>query len=379
MTVRVLHLDKEGGYGGSSRSLFELVSRLDRSKVEPVVAYRTQGPASEWYSRIGVETVHIPTLGSYVPRQTRYWRNLAASMPQLLASIYAVETIKKYVDKNRIDVIHVNYEGLIWSSILLRARINCPFIVHIRAHWPVNRPARWLAKAVRRVSSHVFCISPQELERYIELGGYPENAEVLWNPARAAKPRRSFDEPPRIVYFGSIDRSKGTDRLVDLAAALDRAGAPPLLIDVYGEARTHPDVLEYMERRISAEGLADRIVLRGFHDDPQDVLASAFAAIRPSRWNDPWGRDVIEAQIAGVPTIATGTYGGVILNEKTGWLIGEFDADLLAKRLMSIAVDPDLWRQMSAAGSAHAAERFGPSSSDRFEAVVQSLAQRGGA
>ena len=58
--IRSLHVDIEGGRGGSSRSLYQLLSRLDRSRFEPFVAHRQQGPLEEWYRLQNIRTVHIP-------------------------------------------------------------------------------------------------------------------------------------------------------------------------------------------------------------------------------------------------------------------------------------------------------------------------------
>jgi len=60
--IRSVHIDIEGGFGGSSRSLFELVSRLDRDKVCPLVICRTKGPIQQRYEDIGIKAIHVPEI-----------------------------------------------------------------------------------------------------------------------------------------------------------------------------------------------------------------------------------------------------------------------------------------------------------------------------
>ena len=78
-------------------------------------------------------------------------------------------------------------------------------------------------------------------------------------------------------------------------------------------------------------------------------MAGAFALIRPSRTNDPWGRDVIEATSFGVPVLATGAFEGVVEPGVTGYLFDPFDAEAMAARLMDLLAQPKLRARMSAA------------------------------
>ena len=80
------------------------------------------------------------------------------------------------------------------------------------------------------------------------------------------------------------------DRLIDIAASLDEIDAPPLRLIVYGEARhAGGRYFEEMKTRIEDERLGHRLVFKGFVSNPEEVLQSAFALVRPSRENDPWG------------------------------------------------------------------------------------------
>lgn len=376
--IRTLHVDIEGGWGGSSRSLFELLRRLDRDRIEPLVAHRQEGPVSERYSGVGIPTRHIPEIASFAPRPYNSFKIFLGSAPRLLGLGAAARRLASLAREHRASLIHLNYEGLFLLAPRLRRHAGLPLIGHSRTHVPGNAWGRWLVRTLARELDHIFFISDQEEMRFRELeADAPLAGTVLWNIAPDPVPRRPIAATPEIVYLGSIDWAKGTDRLVDLAAALEEREAPPMIIAIYGEARQDPSFKSAMERRIVAEGLSSRIELRGHTAKPEDVLAGAFALVRPSRENDPWGRDVIEAARAGVPVLATGDYEGVVRDGETGYLFGEFDATVKATRLTALHEDRALWQRLSDAAAQLGAERFGGARQvAQFSDVVSDLMAR---
>ena len=56
-------------------------------------------------------------------------------------------------------------------------------------------------------------------------------------------------------------------------------------------------------------------------DNPEKVLMKSDILIRPSRKNDAWGRDIIEAMSAGLFIISTGKDEIFLKNKKNGILI----------------------------------------------------------
>ena len=349
--IRSLHVDIEGGWGGSSRSLYQLISRLDRSRVEPLIAHRQKGPIEDWCARLGIPTVHVPEIGSFVPRRRKSGRIFAASLPRLLRLGRAADRLNAIAHQHRAQLVHLNYEGLFLLARRLKAVSGLPIVCHNRAHLPENAWGRWLVRRLSDTVDYLFFISPQEETRVRALeGGRSVEGAIVWNIAPAPGERLPFSDPPEAVYLGNLDPSKGTDRMIEIAAALEAMAAPPLTLAVYGEARqAGPRFVDDMERRIAQANLGHRIVLRGYTSEPESVLAKALALVRPSREDDPWGRDVIEATVFGVPVLATGRYQGVVEDGVTGFLYNPFDAEEIAARLVELAADPALWSRLSTA------------------------------
>ena len=346
--IRTLHVDIEGGWGGSSRSLYELLRRLDRSRIAPLVAHRQEGPVASRYAEIDIPTVLVPEIGSFVPRRRNSGRIFLASLPKLRRLGRAATRLAALAREHRADLIHLNYEGLFLLAGRLKRATGLPIACHNRAYLPENGWARWLVRRMARSCDHFFYISPREEARVRALarGSLPPG-DVIWNIAPEPVPRQPFAEPPEAVYLGNIDPAKGADRMLEIAAALEAGNAPPLKLAVYGMERSKPGFAEQMRQRLAADNLAGRIEFRGHTAEPEQVLARAFALIRPSRENDPWGRDVIEATAFGVPVLATGAFEGVVEHGVTGYLYEPFDAAAMARQLAELAIDQDLWRRLS--------------------------------
>ncbi len=346
--IRTLHVDIEGGWGGSSRSLYELVKRFDRTRVAPMVAHRQEGPVTARYAEIDIPTALVPEIGSFVPRRRNSGRIFLASLPKLRRLGRAAARLAALAREHRADLIHLNYEGLFLLAGRLKRATGLPIACHNRAYLPENNWGRWLVRRMARSCDHLFYISPREEARVRGLapGSLPPG-DVVWNIAPEPLPRQPFSEPPEAVYLGNVDPAKGADRMLEIAAALEAGNAPPLKLAVYGMERSSSGFAEQMRQRLAADNLADRIEIRGHTAEPERVLARAFALVRPSRENDPWGRDVIEAAAFGVPVLATGSFEGVVEHGVTGYLYEPFDAAAMARQLAELAIDQDLWRRLS--------------------------------
>jgi glycosyltransferase involved in cell wall biosynthesis len=88
-----------------------------------------------------------------------------------------------------------------------------------------------------------------------------------------------------------------------------------------------------------ARNVDDMMLFLGHVADPERVLASVDLLIKPTRENNPWGRDILEALAAGRPALSVGTYSRFIEDGVTGVLQARFDAAAFAERIAMLADD----------------------------------------
>lgn len=377
-SLRVLCLDVEGGYGGSSRSLWEALRHIDRSRIEAEVWCRKHGPAQDRYRADDIP-VHVmsdmPTV-SALPKPSRnlvvFARFLLSDWPR--ATGFRRQLLQ--VLKQRFDLVHCNHESLFALASWMRPRVSLPITGHVRTNlWPSPLARLQVSKFAAATDSLVFITENERRTFETHLGSSADGA-VIYNPVTlpqtTPEPLADFatDSRYRIACLSNYSWNRGVDRLVDLAAALAAQGRRDVLFIVAGNMnlpRSLPGVLGQIARwggsltdYAAARGVSDMFVFLGHVDAPERVLATADALIKPTREANPWGRDIIEALAAARPVIAVGRWTGFVSPGETGILQEVFDAQMMAAEVGALADDRARSRAMGESGRARIANLCDP-------------------
>jgi glycosyltransferase involved in cell wall biosynthesis len=352
---KILYLDQEGGWGGSSRSLYYLVKGLDTSRYEPVVWHRKEGPIGKWYSAEKIRAEKNPKIVSIIPLINKNWRNILVTMPRFRH----LPALLLQMKRESPDLIHYNYEGLLLVAFLFKRISKVPTVMHVRHRFPVCGIAAWVARRIAKNSDHLFFITENERNRFGELGVDLREVShsVVYNLVddefRPTREKRPKGQALVILFLGNISSTKGANRLVDIGAALQKRKIPFRMI-VCGKPNRLKKYLvfrnlyfEDIQSRVRSLGLSESIDFVGHVADPRDKLEEADVLIRPSVRNDPWGRDVIEALAMGVPVIATGNSECFIKDGGNGFLVADYSADAFAEKIRLLAENPHLLMKMS--------------------------------
>jgi glycosyltransferase involved in cell wall biosynthesis len=363
---KILYLDHEGGWGGSSRSLYYLIKNLNRSRFEPVVWHRKEGPIEKWYESAKIRSKRSPDIVSILPLKNKNWKNILVTMPRILHLPGLLLRMKRESP----DLVHYNYEGLLPVAFLFKRFCRVPTVMHVRHRFPVCGVAAWVARRITRNSDHLLFITENERNRFGELGvdlrEVPHSVvyNIVDNEFRPMREKRPIGQALVILFLGNLSATKGANRLVDIGAALQKRKIPFRMI-VCGKSNRLKKFLVFRNRylediqsRVRCLGLSESIHFIGHVADPRDKLEEADVLIRPSVRNDPWGRDVIEAMSMGVPVIATGTYEGFVKGGETGFLIADYTAEAFAEKLAFLAENPRLLSEMSRRSLSRARQLF---------------------
>ena len=365
MTLRVLCLDIEGGTGGSSRSLFESIRHMDRSRIEPEVWCGRDGPSVKRYEGLGVpcRVVSFPRFTA-LPRLSRNLYTLGRAKLDQLRARGAFEHFVQAA--KRFDVVHANHESLFLLAAGLRRRTNVPQVMHMRTIVAPSAFARWQARSIARSADHVVFITENERTAWGRLGLQARVAQVIYNIAVAPStdvsphPAVPSDARIRIACLSNYGWMRGVDRLVEVAAELKSQGRSDILFVVAGDMRLRGSLPGSLGRIAARKGtLADYAVSIGVGDmfaflgsvgEPERVLAACDIVARSSRANDPWGRETLEALAAGKPVVCTGTYQRFVEDGVTGIVQPDYDRAAFAGAIARLADDPALRRRLGTAG-----------------------------
>ena len=197
------------------------------------------------------------------------------------------------------------------------------------------------------VGSTVAIYGPVELDAYRHL------------PPRAAA-RESFgvvDDSPVVALVGRINRWKGHDRFVRIAARVN-AETPARFLIVGAPMFRDADFVPELEAMIAKLGLASQVTLIPWVDDVRAVYAAADVNVNCST-REPLGRTAAEAAAAGVPTICFDDSGAAetIVSGVTGETIAAGDEDRFAQAILRYLRD-ETTRANAGAAARIAAQRF---------------------
>lgn len=103
-------------------------------------------------------------------------------------------------------------------------------------------------------------------------------------------------------------------------------------------------------------GVADMFLFLGHVADPESVLAGCDVLAKPTREDNPWGRDIMEAMAAEKPVLTVGQWDGFVQNRRTGVLQPVFDADALSEELIALSANRPRVQSMGRAAREHVAK-----------------------
>lgn len=363
--VRVLCLDQEGGHGGASRSLYSVLSNMDRNRIAPEVWCRRGGKIESMYRAISVPCrveAGLPALSSQ-PRTLDNLVEYARFFRRFRGARLALADLGREIEA-RFDVVHFNHEGFWWLARWLRRRVVTTFTMHVRTRPIDTQFARWQARTIARTLGRLVFITENERRHFESLAGSAAG-EVIYNcvPRAGTQPRPHpeipADERLKVASMSNYSWARGVDRLVDVARALARMGRTDILFVVAGDMRLTrrlPGTLGEIGRRggtlanyAAANGVLDMFCFLGHVSEPERVLAGCDLVARLSREENPWGRDIIEAMHMAKPVVTLGHWSGFVEDGETGVMHGSFDADRIAAEITRLADDPAMREQLGGA------------------------------
>jgi glycosyltransferase involved in cell wall biosynthesis len=241
------------------------------------------------------------------------------------------------------DLIYTqNFSELAWA-VGVRRLVGAPVICHLHEFKPI-RPAS-LALLGRRVSRFVV---PSRFMRAvwadhgldgsrIEVihGGLDPDAYDPGDERKRQSARARLGLPAEgyiVLYLGRVIPEKGVDVLLEAWRRLGLAPERARLVIV--GLPSAPDTYAEALRARSPAGC----VWLPMRRDVIEVLRAGDVLVLPSRWEEPFGRVVLEAMATGLPAVASAV-GGIpeILDDQfSSMLFAREDAASLAERLSAL-------------------------------------------
>ncbi len=353
--MTVVHLTSSTFFGGPERQMLGLADALPASVRTAFVSFPEGGRCSAFLDVVrdrGFEAVALRT-----------------DFPRLRAVTRELTEVVRGLDCETL-LCH-GYKANLLGRIAAR-RLGVPAVAVSRGWTWEDRRVRlyeWLDRRHLRFMDHVVAVSEGQAERVRRWCGVPTaRVTVIRNSARlgafaATEPARDrllafFPGDSRVsrvvVAAGRLSPEKGFGVLIDAAAAV-LAADPAAGLVIFGEGVLRAE----LEQQVRVRGLTGRVVLPGFHNDLDALLAAADVVTLPS-FTEGLPNVALEASAAGVPVVATAVGGTpeVVADGDTGFLVPAGESDPLAARITQLLRDAGLRAALGAAGRKRMQDSF---------------------
>jgi glycosyltransferase involved in cell wall biosynthesis len=362
MTINVLALDIEGGHGGSSRSLFNLVQYLDPEQVKIEVWCKRNGAIKDAYAELGVKC-RIESEITKVSALPQFSRNVYAHLKftQEFMNTHKFRARLLQTINKRFDVVHFNHESLAWLGAWLRPKTNAGFVFHNRTMLWDSVFARTQIKVMDQIADRLVFITENERDNIRKLGAKTSGV-VIYNPVslldKFPEVHQSLraDKKFKVCCLSNYSWNRGIDRLVEVAQILQTHERNVVLFVVAGDMTLSTGLtarlgikgkgIRDLSDYARLKGVSDMFLFLGHVEDPETVLTGCDILAKPSRESNPWGRDILEAMALGKPVISIGSYDVFVKNDQTGILLKDYNAKEFAQKILDLTISPKKVSQM---------------------------------
>lgn len=355
--------------GGSHMSTLLLLQGLDPSAFEPVVIVHGEGEVAAYLRRRSIPFVVEPL------DAIDSWNGSA--LRRLLASFQSPLPVKRLIEKHDLDLVHVQDHKAFQLWVFGTRLARRPMILHWRGPYRktvVTRLMMRFADRILVISEYLRNKLPEEIRR---------RAELIYNPfdTTADMPDRAdgrktlraelglAEDAIVLAWIGNLDRRKQPDQFVDIVTALaaerPSSSINGILCGGPGSLSDDPAWIEQLENA------GDLIHPLGFRD-PITATLIACDALVVTAADEPFGRTVIEAMLAGIPVIAAadGGYVEAVEHGRTGLLVPLSDSQAFVDAIGSLLEDPARAEKMTAAAKRSVRDRF---SIERHVQIVEAV------
>lgn len=346
--MKVLHVHRIGGIGGSERHLVELLPALRTRGVDArfLGLDDTSGAPEPFYAALAERDVpfeRLPCPRDVDPGLARHAR----------AAVRAAKP-----DVVHTHLVHADVYGL---AAVARTRTTLVSTKHNDDRFRAGR-LRYLERLATRRARLVVCITEALAQFNREVVGLsPEKLRIvhygLDAPPVAWGPPGGPDLPDDVPVLVAVCRlvpQKGLDVAIEALALVRRRHADTRLV-VLGEGPLRAE-LESLAR---ARGVGDAVALAGRVGDVAWWLRRADVVVHPARW-EGFGLALLEAMLCAKPIVASrvSSIPEIVAEGETGLLVAPEDPAALAAALTALLDDPARARSFGEAGQARALAEF---------------------
>jgi glycosyltransferase involved in cell wall biosynthesis len=282
--------------------------------------------------------------------------------------------LRRIIRRHQIAVVHWNYTNplrnwYVWALSVLCPELGHWYTDHISRKLPIPDPPggvkRYLKRLLLKRYQTVICVS-QYVRSCLERQGTWSNLvahthfvnPIRFKPNRIVRNeiRRECDANDKFVLLcvGQLIPEKGLEVALRAMSSLPSR----IVLWIIGAGPTEQEL-----RALTGElGLNERVRLLGLQYNVQSFMQAADVLLCPSVWGEAAGLVTLEGQACGLPVVAS-RIGGIpeyVAEERSGLLFEPGNPNDLARQVLRLLNEPDLFRRLSTGARAWIRKQFSP-------------------
>tara|TARA_Y100000768_G_scaffold302854_1_gene236756 strand:- start:19364 stop:20569 length:1206 start_codon:yes stop_codon:yes gene_type:complete len=328
--MKILYIHHCGPFGGSSRSLYEVLKLLSKNNIECIFICPS-GSSAKKFRELG-EVIEVKGLTKfdntyYSHYQGIRWFVLLRELYYLPQSLLAL--IKVKIKHQNFNIVHFNESCLSVFGILVRLFFDSKFIVHCRTLMIGGDkiPGRlsnflwdYLDSTYIAIDKNVAATFParflrEEGKATIIHNGFNTNLNYDLK-IKKRKPEEIF----HVGFVGELHKAKGCYELTQAVINLKRKGRKINLTIVGNDEKKKKNqsirvkILKYLglyqnisndiHKLLSTDETRDVVTFAGFRSDIERYYERFDVIAFPSYYDAP-GRPIFEGALFGIPSIAS--------------------------------------------------------------------------
>lgn len=363
--TNILFIHQSADLYGSDKTLLLLLSRIDRTKFNPIVVIPLDGPLKEELEKIDINVVVAPVLKLY--RKMFTPKNLFLFFKQYKKALATLDELHR---EYQFKLIYSNTLAVLLGMIYAKKR-NVKHLWHVHEIIVHPKPIAYIfPKLLKRFADVVVCNSRATLTNLTQREPVLSSKSIVIHnglkpnqePFRSiSKKDLGFDEQDVIItLIGRINRLKGHKCLLNAYLKYLHQKSNCKLLFVGSPVVGQEYYLEEIKTIIQKQQLSEAVKIVDFTKDLRPILAISDIITVPSTEAESFGLVALEAMLAQKPVIGS-NHGGlteIIANEKTGFLVEPNNEDELAMAIEKLAESPNTREKFGEEGYQRAINDF---------------------
>ena len=342
--------------GGSHVSALELIWAMDRRKYMPLIVLHKRGPLSDFLETNNTEFIVLSERVEIVKNV-----KLIRQMRQMWICSLA---LRNFLIRHNVAIVHTNDLRMHMTWLVASKRAGCNMIWHQRTPEASRRNAIYSSFANRILTVSEFC-------KKSFAWSMESRAITIWDPVKTVSEEVEKDRCRKVLlqiagnqdqglivsFISNFMARKRPEIFVDVAALVLKKLNRPVSFYLFGEMR-EPIATQVIDK-IRILDLEDFVFCMGTKH-PIEPWISASDIIAAPAVGEGLGRVLIEAQLLGVPVVATKDAGHceIITDNETGFLIDIEDIAGFADQICMLLSHSDKRQSVISDAQEDAQSRF---------------------